>query len=1297
MSNLVRPPASPRVAALPFGDLEWDRFEQFGQDMLLSLPGMRFGTAHRYGTQGQEQRGIDLTVQREDGEYWAFSNKRYKNYRPHHVREHVGDTTYQADRYFILISGLASSEVRDEVRKYPKWDLWDAEDLSQRVRYELHPDVARRLVDHHFGPIWRRDFLGLPAVGAFLPPADHFRHFLDDARFIHHTIPLVGRQALLADLVAFVNSPSERILVLPGRGGIGKSRLLLAWARGVEAAYPDRAVRLLNEGVPLSLDALDDLPPIPCIVAVDDAHRRADLGPLMAWLRQRTDSKLLLATRPQGLDFLLSELTWAGFDSLQVRRLPSIEKLSKAEVRQLAAHVLGSDRRGLVEPLVRATPDCPLVTVVGGRLLAIRSVHPELLERDGDFRQEVLTKFMDESLGQVSRSVPADLARRLLQLVAALAPVPANPGPFHDRMASFLKADTPDITQALGELERVGLFVRRGHSLRLVPDVLADHVVASACLTPQGTATGFADRVFAAFAGDCLSQLLPNLAELDWRVRVDSGAESPLLDRVWQQITAGFRSGGHAVRAELLRQLKDSAYFLPDRVLELNRFALRNPVSGDPEEVIPGYYSSTHDSVIRAIPEVLLRCASSPNCLPTCLDLLWELSRSDERATNAYPDHPFRIITDIAACRPEKPLWVNRAAANAACRWLFRPDAWDGPRTPLDVLDTLLEKSGMEHEVDGHKWVLRPFHLHYPSVRDLREGVLDTIRGCLASNDTRAVLRAVRSLGACLTGPMPYFGLDLDTEDLGQWESEQLRVLGMLARLIEGNPLPVVSLAVLREVRYHAHHGHADAVREQAMDLVRSIDRSFDFRLTRLLLPEMSRWDFFEEDAGPDRAAGREERRRGFATALATDFWDRFPDPHTAVAEINRRVREILRFERKSEAADLAWWLLEARPEMVLPFARQVLAVPDSPVALCLGVVLVHLHRREPAAFAGYARDALETGVLVFRHGVARHFGWNVPRETPLEESEVELISRLLADPDPNVRRDAVHGLRRVAAFLPRRALDLAGSVDVGEGEEIVIELCRLADPDWEGIPDAFTDGDILVFLERIEQVDDLDDHGITQFLRFAWGRLPHAVLDMFFRRIERLEHDGYRSAYRPVPFHALHDTLSVFAGTDVQREALHRIRENSLDTGGLVLHSLADLYRDVSRLFGPVGIEVLVEWLIGGNERQTRTAMALLEHAPSSFFFDELELVVRALDRAEALGEDYSRQMAAAFFRIAMSGMRSGTSGEPYPQDIALRDRCQAVLPTLAVGLPVHRLVLEILRRAEQNIREATQEEDDD
>jgi hypothetical protein len=1252
---------------------------------------MRPETTHRYGTQGQTQRGIDLTVQHEDGKVWAFSNKRYRRYQPHHVREHIEETTYEAEQYVMLISVVASTEVRDEIKKFPKWELWDSEDLSQKIRLELQNEMARRIVDHHFGPYWRREFLGLPAVGAFLSPADYFRPFLDGGRLFHHNFPLVGRQDLLDILMGFGEWGSERVLVLPGRGGIGKSRLLREWANRLDSAHPSRAVRLLSEGVPLSLESLDDLPAVSCVVAVDDAHRRTDLGPLFAWLRQRADSKLLLSTRLQGVDYLLSELTRAGFDASQVRRLQALEPLSKEEVAQLSAQVLGVGRDNLVDLLTQATRDCPLVTVVGGRLLATRSVHPELLERNADFRQEVLNRFRDESLGRVSELVPPVLARQLLELIAALSPVPVDAGPLHDGIAAYLTADPVEVTRALGELERVGLLLRRVHSFRVVPDVLADHVLAGACLT-QGRATGFADKVFASFAKDCLAQLLRNLAELDWRVKVDSGDDSPLLDSVWGQISEVFKAGGHQVRTDLLRQLRDSAYFVPGRVLELVSFAVHKPFPGGPEEVVSGFLSFTHDNVVRTAPELLQRCAYSPDCISTCLDLLWELDRYDDRCTNSNTDHPFRILTELAEWRPHKPVWVNRAVVAAVRRWLTQSDAWGRRHTPLDLLSRLLEKSGIEQDADNLSVRLSPFHLDYESVRELRDEVLDILDACVLAGGLGVILKVIQVLGTGLQGPMPFLNMVLSPEELRQWEPEQLRILEMLGRMIEKDPHPVVSLSILGVVRQQARFGHHEAVRDCATTLVRSLDQSFDFRLTRLLLPDMSRWDLFEEDAGPDPVANRDERYRSLARTAAMQFLERFPEPALALLEIDRRLQEMLTLKQKADAADLFWWLFETNPEIVTPFAQQMLTMPDSPIGPSLKIALVHLQRKGLGVALDLACDAVHTEAFVFRHAVAHFLAWNVHADTPLHDQEIELVRRLIADPDARVRSMAVAALRRTAVFRPRVALDLARTVDSREAVGVTIELCRLADPDWHGCGDAFKEEDIIAILEKVEEVEDLG-HEIARFLKFACERVPQAVLEMLIRRIERQERDGYQSSCRPIPFHALHDTFASLSNKGQHRDLLRSVRDYALDKTGLVLHSLVELYRDVSLGYGNDGVAMLEDWLLNGDQGQMETGAALLEAAPNRFVFDQLELVGRVLDRAETFGEECHRMVSRVFYKIATSGMRRGTPGQPFPEDLALRDRSRLALQNVASGSSVYRLLIGVLSRSEQDIKRTTEE----
>jgi hypothetical protein len=1298
MSQVTRPPLAPRAATLPFSELPWERFEQLAHDLLLALPGMRPETAHRYGTQGQAQRGIDLIVQRADDTWWAFSNKRYKKYQPHHVRDHIADTTYRADRYIILISGIASADVRDEVRKHPGWELWDEEDLSQRIRLELTSEFARRLVDHHFGPVWRRDFLGLPAVGAFIPPADYFRTFLDSDRLFHHALPLVGRRQLVDSLTGFADGQGrERVLLLPGRGGIGKTRLLRELTEGLDAAHPDRVVRLLNDGVPLTLDALGDLPPVPTLVVVDDAHRRTDLGPLLAWLRQRPDGRLLLATRPQGADYLLVELTRAGIDASQIRRVPLVERLTRDEVHELARHVLGPDHEDLADRLARVTRDCPLVTVVGGRLLAGRAVPPELLERDADFRQEVLNRFRDETLGRVSEAVPPELCKRLLEVVAALNPIPPDPGPTHDRLATFLGVQPPDVTRALGELERVGLLVRRGQLVRLTPDVLADHILHSACLTPQGVATRFADQVFEAFAGEHLAQLLRNLAELDWRVRAGGDRDPDLLNRVWGQIREAFRAGGHRERVELLGLLGDSAYFLPDRVLELARFAVRNPASPEAEEVIPGWLSYSHANVLRAVPDLLRRCSVSASCLPVCLDLLWELDRSDDRPTNPNPDHPFRVLIGIAEYGMEKPLWVNAAVLDAACRWLTRPDAFSGRHTPLDVLDQLLAKSGIEHDSDGRRIRMRPFVLDYESVRGLREQVLTILTGCLAARDIRVVLRAVRSLGAVLDGPAPYLGMEITDEVLKPWQDEQLHVLDVLQQLVAGHPPPVVLLAVLREVRFHAHDGRLAPVRERAAALIRSIDQSFDFRLTRLLLPEMSRWDLFEEelDGVDDLVELRDARHRELARSVVTEFWRRFPDPPAVVAELDRLLRELRPVESDAEAGNLMGWLLDDCPAAVRGIADQLVRCPSSPAAESLGVVLSRLLGTSPADVMAVCREALDTGVLELRRVVARFCQWGLRAEAELHDDEPTLYDRLIADTDPFVHRAGVAALRRLARFRPRDAINRTLAIDPGADAATAVELCRLGEADRGGVPESLTDGDIAALLGKLDAVERIDSQ-LTGFLRLAWGRTPQAVVELFFRRIDREWQLEHSVAYRAVPSEPLSRSVEVLAESADHPVILRRIRDHALGADGGPQHALGDLYRHVALGFRPVAVDVLAEWFHAGDERQLRAAVELLRLAPRSLVFDRLDLISRILERAEAFGDDCLSAVARVLYGIASLGSRQGVPGQPFPVDIQIRDWCNEALTRVRPGSVTHRFLTEVLRGAEHNIREASLDEDE-
>ena len=120
--------------------------------------------------------------------------------------------------------------------------------------------------------------------------------------------------------------------------------------------------------------------------------------------------------------------------------------------------------------LANATWDCPLVTVVGGKLLATESLTPELLESHEKFHAEVLNRFQDIIVGRVADEQDADYCSELLQVLSATAPISAENEKFVKTTADFLKRSSEEIIKGVSKLEQAGVLLRRGRSLRITTD-----------------------------------------------------------------------------------------------------------------------------------------------------------------------------------------------------------------------------------------------------------------------------------------------------------------------------------------------------------------------------------------------------------------------------------------------------------------------------------------------------------------------------------------------------------------------------------------------------------------------------------------------------------------------------------------------------------------------------------------------------------------------------------------------------------------------------------------------------------
>ena len=184
---------------------------------------------------------------------------------------------------------------------------------------------------------------------------------------------LRGRRTRVAELDAFLNDPLQKIAILPGRGGIGKTKLMRAWSEqttGWQILWASQH-GVWHEG------SINEIPSTNTLLIVDDAHLYDDLGKIVSAVSAWTGTgqlKLLIGTRPSGvapIDGILARLA----NSATVVRFKKLPKISMRATIELAKEVLGPNHQSQAERLAEVSNDTPLITVVGGKLIARRRDH----------------------------------------------------------------------------------------------------------------------------------------------------------------------------------------------------------------------------------------------------------------------------------------------------------------------------------------------------------------------------------------------------------------------------------------------------------------------------------------------------------------------------------------------------------------------------------------------------------------------------------------------------------------------------------------------------------------------------------------------------------------------------------------------------------------------------------------------------------------------------------------------------------------------------------------------------------
>jgi len=1284
--SAIRRPVRPLTRLLPLDELPEERFE----DLIAEVMGAMHpdGHASRFGGRGHKQYGIDILITA-DGESLATGQcKRHKEFGPTAVREAISQVTMKAGKHHLFLSRMtATPRARTEAARHKGWELWDGEDISRFIR-QLPRDKAVRLVDTYF-PGHREEFLGVASPGPWLHPEEHFD--LSRSVIFNHEWDLAGRAAELDSLTAAAYGTAASLSIVMGHGGAGKTRLLKAL---VDAAPgPSIQIRVLSGDTPITATDFELLPAEGhLVVIVDDVHEIADIVPVVGGIwRRHPRAHVVLATRPYGHPRLSETLARAGL-LLDDRTEIKLQDLESEDAEKLAREALGDDApEGVVHRLARLTIDSPLATVVGGVLISRGELDPAALEQDANVRDQIMRGFRDALIRDPLVDDPPTRTA-VLDALAATQPFRGNDPSSRDSLSAIVGKPYDILHKHLRSLESAGILRRRGDSLRIVPDLLGDVILADAAFGDDPIGTEYLARIEPLVNGVAAEHLFVNVSRVDWQVRQRRDGTPSLAASLWTAFRERVERADLIDRRELARLLAKVAYFQPRRTLHLTRWLIDNPTShiSDDHAIWSVFTTPTYVDVLHELPPALKLVAMNFETLPDALTQLWELAQSDQRPTNPHPEHALRVLRDIAEFDLGKPLGYNAAVIDTVETWFA-----DGLIvSPFEVLEPMLATEGDDSTMRNHTITFKPYAFNASSVMPIRQRIIDLALREIASADLRRAAAAANALSSALRYPTGTFGREVTADERAAWTPGFVDTIQRLGAISASAQLdPAILVAIRRALHWHESYSSTDT-HNAAVAAVRGLPSGIG---PLLALTMHDGWGNLIRDSGDsfeDMEAKRLQLGQDVVRGVAT-----LSNQEVVDLVVDRLQADIEAFGPGSgHPGPVVATLIEARPGLANGLLEHFRSATE-PTALesVLPVVLATFAGTEPSAALEIARELLESDSGTRRRGVVQALSWNRGTRDPSYE-ELALLRQLATDPDPIIRRGVVRAAQILARTHEVEATKLLAAVRFGDdpqlADEFFMSLSKQLGLTW----DHFSEEDLVRIRKDLLILDDIGEYSIARALAKRSADDPEWVIGLLKDRIEFAEGLDSLGEYRPMPFSwgsslRIRDTAQFVPALQSVLSWIASNTESWIRQG-----YGADVFATVASSYDKSVLAVLRTALTTGDKNTVRAVAAVLRKAPRTFIWDEPDFVTAALHGADRHGEEVRRQVATALWGATISGGRTGTPGQPFPQDIEQRDKSRELAKTLPAGSLEEKFYSDMARNADDNIaREIADDVPDD
>jgi hypothetical protein len=1000
---------------------------------------------------------------------------------------------------------------------------------------------------------------------------------------------LRGRRTRIAELDGFLNDPLQKIAILPGRGGIGKTKLMRAWSEtkaGWEILWVSQH-GMWHEG------SINEIPSNNTLLIVDDAHLYDDLDKIVSAVSARTGTgqlKLLIGTRPSGvapIDGILTRLA----NSATVVRFKKLPKISLRATVELAKEVLGPKHDSQAERLAEVSKDTPLITVVGGKLIARGEITPDLLLNHEDFRSEVFNKFLEERTGELpSSGLPNSV---LLSLIAALQSVDPDRDDFVAKAAVFLSLRPDQIHDGLDFLEGREVLVRVGSKLRIVPDLFADYLLELASIYPDGRPKGYADTVFALFESTHFVNLLRNFGELEWRFTRD-GKDSRLMNKIWSLILKRFQGQDAADRMHFLRTAQQVVAFQPVHAHKLIEIAMDEPAASMKKY---GLFRTTQEHILAQLPSLLGVTVYTEKVSADAFARLWKLAHHESTDVSGPAQ---RTLKSVIGYEKDKYTLYNERFLEFVEKLAETASSFDSDFTPLNLVTQLLEREYEVSEWRHGSFTFTKVPVPYEMTRNLRERALRVIDRATYAEDVRTAVSAVRAFMSVLAVFEPSLRPAGITPEEQDWQDrERLVALAIIReRLNSGNvPLPLAWKVhrILRTVEQNqAQSAH---VRAEAAALHPVLPRPDQFELFDILCTN----EYEDADGGFPS-----QQRRDRQTAAIATLQTRCPAGVDQVEWVERVISQIFASGISLKSGDSVVSQMCRSRAFLEAFSEYALNHPKSTAAASVGITIDawrHLDRAEFARYGGlFARSENFRTAASVASGVSQGI-W----EEPLTQEDLEIVTILAGRSEPAVLHAIIYGLKRltkVPAFRPA-ALDLIAGMKINGHQGLAQEYMEIFG--HHGLSAAMlTPTHVERIFTNLVEVEKLRDYSIDGLLSNVVSVAPKAIVSFLEARILRaaaLEEQGVDSDYETIPNNT---SWSVF-------KAAQRVKDYSN-----ALTAFVDLMKRYPRYEDRLSVIFWRMADIWPSQEKTGTAIfAALDPLLHTSDPEDARIVVRSIDDA--------------------------------------------------------------------------------